>query len=128
MSSQFEAKEKQQFVAELLAKDKLMSPAKIVTAITKKFGTGISRVDVARIRLANHGIRLGPGGFAMTQNGAAAARPDDEDATKRSNARLGRIVAELQAEMRLQQVTAVTIPDHGPIETVQTVRRTIQLD
>lgn len=129
MSSQHEVTLKHQLVTKLLARDKFTSPVDIQKEVTKKFGTGISRVDIARIRMNNHGIKLGPGGYAHSKSGQRVkevTRPSPPSAAAQASAdRLGKLIGELQAEMKMQHVSTLTVPVSGPVEAVQTVRRTI---
>lgn len=133
MSSQHEVAQKHALVSQLLKRDKFMSPVEVMKAVTKKFGTGISRVDIARIRMNDHGIKLGPGGYAHSKSGqrvketpAAPTPPNGTNTAALASAdRLSKLIGELQAEMKMQHVSTLTIPVTGPVEAVQTVRRTI---
>lgn len=129
MSSAHEVQEKLQFVADLLKKDPLMAPQKIIDAVKKQFESGISRAEVAKVRMDNYGIKLGPGGVPLNKEGKRL-QPEAKEVEVVGGSlhrnRLDELVGELQREMRVQQVNTITIPDQGPAQALQLVKRTIQ--
>lgn len=130
MTTQAEVAKKREYVVQLLTTNKAMSPVDVAEKVTKKFGSGIAKPDIANIRLTKFGIKLGPGGSVITvkaeKNGRsspAAHTPEgDEDHSK-----LARIVAELKAEMKAQRIGTLTVSADGPVEAKQLVERVIQL-
>lgn len=139
MSTQTLVNEKHSQISALLKQDPFMSPVEIIKIITKQFGTGISRLEISQIRWDEHGLRLGPGGMAIDKKGHRVTKLETSSAPmpptgtppkqnaftllEESQARLAKLVRDLQAEMKILHVGQLTVPADGQAEAVQTVRR-----
>lgn len=139
MSSQREVAEKHAYIEEMLDKDRFLSPATIAQAVKKRFGSGIGRAEIARIRMDKHNVRLGPGGYATDRSGNRVY-PDNQKAeavsewpeaipSKEASTedRLTKLISDLRTEMASQNISDLTIPLDGRVEAVQTVRKVFQL-
>lgn len=122
MSTQQEVQAKHDFIVNILKRNRLESPVEIVKAIQKKFGSGVSKQLISSIREEEFGVKLGPGGFAH-EVASVTPQASPPKAVMDSQDRLNRLIADLQAEMKLQHVASLSIPSEGPAEAVQTVRR-----
>jgi hypothetical protein len=127
MSSQNEVAKKHSLVMEMLKKDRLTPPAKIIDAVVKKFGSGISKADISRIRADEFQVMLGPGGHPVelgkkrnTARAAKAVRPGPQNlhATE-SQDRLHELLQELKG----LHVSTVAFDTNGNARVVRTVQQ-----
>lgn len=122
MSTRKEVEEKHELIRAMLREDSRVSPDKVVDAVKEKFKTGVSKVDIARIRAAEFHIKLGPRGKLMnlTVQSPSITEADPEK-------RLLRLVADLQREMRETNIQSLTLTqEKAEAVQVQKVTRTIR--
>jgi hypothetical protein len=133
VSTQAEVQTKMQFIEDLLSKDRFASPADIISQVEKKFGSGVAKPEISKLRMEKFGIRFGPGGLAFDKDGKKVENPHgvargrgtgNLSASKdASTARLSTLLSQLRNEMKNNNISELHIDGTGSVKAVQTVVR-----
>lgn len=128
MSTAFEAGQKLEYIETLLAKNKLMLPNDVIKAVEKKFGSGVAKNEITRLRWEKFGVRFGPGGIPFGKDGQRLTAKNEivqptQAATVQNPDKLTNLVVQLKEEMRTQHITQLVIPTDGPAKAIQTTER-----
>lgn len=128
MSTAYEAGEKLKFIEKLLTENHLMSPNDVLKKVEKKFGSGVAKNEISRLRWEKFGVRFGPGGTPFGRDGKPLRAKNEvvqptQAATTVESDRLTSLVVELKSEMKKDNISQIVIPSEGPAKAIQTTER-----
>lgn len=138
------AKEKVDFLRELLRKDAKTPTEDLQSAVLGKFGKGLTPTTIAQVRWEEFGVKIGPRGKLIFrgQEGTTTSQPAPKKTRRvalqttagqvsrpvERNDRLSSILTQLRAIMKETHVTSLEIPADGQVKAIQEMPREVRFN